>query len=287
LKAISFIINTNLYIAFAAVCLTVASQVQLGMHPQLQAYLAVIFFASLLDYNAHRLITVGSMPEAFRSEKYQWSATHLPLLKMMLVFAAGGLAGTLLLTGIKILFVLAPLAILSMLYSLTVSGKLKRNFRLHKIPFLKTFLIAIVWTSATVLLPGMLSDHSPGIYQVLLVAIERFTFIFAIAIPFDIRDIKTDSLSGINTVPVALGEKKANQISNGTLLLSMAIAVFHYQQQNLVFIIPAYLFSAAATLIFMNSHKLKKLPLYHHGILDGCLLLYGLLISISFFFQLN
>ncbi len=287
MKAISFIINTNLYIAFAAVCITVASQVQLGMQPQLQAYLAVVFFASLLDYNAHRLITVGSKPEAFRSEKYQWSAAHLPLLKMMLVFAAGGLAGGLLLTGIKILFVLAPLAILSMLYSLTVSGKLKRNFRLQKIPFLKTFLIALVWTSATVILPGMLSDHSPGIYQVLLEAIERFTFIFAIAIPFDIRDIKTDLLCGINTIPVAVGEKKAILISNATLLLSMAIAVIHYHQQNLVFIIPAYLFSAAATLILINSHTLKKLSLYHHGILDGCLLLHGILISISFFFQFN
>src|ERR1700756_3888232 len=67
-----FLINSNIYISLAAVFLTVQAQIQLGMHPQWHPYLFIIFFATMLEYNFHRLITLWFRKEILADEKYTW-----------------------------------------------------------------------------------------------------------------------------------------------------------------------------------------------------------------------
>ena len=116
----------------------------------------------------------------------------------------------------------------------------------------------------------------------MLIFIERFTFIFAIAIPFDIRDMNVDELAGIKTIPVTFGEKPALVFCNIIMGISLTIAFVHYLAESMTFILPAYFISVGLTLYFINSTKLKCLPFYHHGILDGSIILHGILISLSF-----
>jgi 4-hydroxybenzoate polyprenyltransferase len=286
LKALGFIIHTNILIAFAATALTLATQVQLGMEPRAHIYLALIFLATLLDYNLHRFLTIYYKHEAVKNEKLKWATEHLYIFIVLIILSFGGLIVVLFLVRSEILYLLIPLALLSFLYSFPLPGKQKRNFRLLKIPGMKTFLIALVWTGATVLIPVFFENQSFANLQITLLLAERFTFIFAIAIPFDIRDLEEDTLSSLKTLPVMLGESNSMKISNIFMLLSLSIATFHYVDAKMLFVLPAYLFSIVSTLIFINYKPLKNAAFYHHGILDGSILLHGLLIFSSFYLAL-
>jgi 4-hydroxybenzoate polyprenyltransferase len=285
LKVLKFIINSNILIAFAAVSLTLASQVQLGMSPQPEWYLATLFFATLLDYNFHRLVTLKRKPENKVAEKYNWSAAHVPLLKILTVASLAGLAFTLQFAGGKVIVFLALMAVLTFLYSNPVYRKPQNRFLLLKIPGLKTFLIAFVWSAATVFLPVIHSDNSFNTTQVMLLFAERLTYVFAIAIPFDIRDTKEDELSGLRTIPIAVGEKAARRISNTVLLSSLAVAIFHYAYFSISFIIPAYVLCVFVTLLLTNYRKFQRLPYFYHGILDGSIFLYGIILLLSYYFR--
>jgi 4-hydroxybenzoate polyprenyltransferase len=286
LKALSFIIHSNILIAFAALSLALSTQVQLGLKPEANAYLAVIFFAALLDYNFHRFKAVNNKPEAFRTEKLKWAAEHHTHLKTLLFASFTGLVISMLFVRIEVLFVLIPLAILSILYSFSFPGKQKHHSHLLKITGMKTLMIAFVWSSATVFAPALQEGQSFGYQQIALLFAERFTFIFAIAIPFDIRDVETDKISSLRTIPVHFGENNALKISNIALLLSLSFAAFHYFYSNLIFILPAYSLSIILSLMFINNKPLKNAAFYYHGILDGCILLHGILISLSFYLTL-
>lgn len=286
MKAFTFIIKTNIFIAFAAVSLTLASQAELGMHPQFHAYLLVIFFAALFDYSFHRFITLHNKPEALRSEKYNWEAGHFNLLKSLIIISLICLGISLLLVRIQIMYLLVPLALLTFLYSIAIFKKNEVRFRLQEIPGIKIFLIAFVWSATTVLIPVLQSENNVGRNQVLLVFIERFTFIVAVAIPFDIRDMKADQLSGFRTIPIVLGENYARLISNIALVLSLIIAIAHYRLNQQTFIIPFYSASIALNYYFINNKKLKNRPLYYHGILDGSIIIHGLLIFGSQFIRM-
>jgi 4-hydroxybenzoate polyprenyltransferase len=285
MKAVGFIIHSNILLALAAVALTLASQVQLGIKPQPNAYLAVIFFSTLLDYNFHRLRAVSTNPEAFGIGKLKWSFGHLKLIKLLIILAFTGFVFSLIYTGFEILYLLLPLAFLSLLYSFTYTGKRKQNFSLLRISGMKTMLIAFIWTTATVFVPVLQYESYINFPNILLLCAERFTFIFAIAIPFDIRDVETDRLSSLKTIPIHFGESNAIKISNIALLLSLSIAGFHFYNSKMIFILPAYALSILITLIFINYKPLRNVAFYYHGILDGCIFLYGMLIFVSFYLQ--
>jgi hypothetical protein len=282
LKIIHFIINTNILIALAAVSLTLATQVQLGMQPQLHAYLAVIFSATLFIYNLHKFVSVSMNTQAVLNEKYKWAAEHLNLIKILILTSLCGLALALFFVMPEFLYILAPLALLSFLYLFPVSGIRRNKFRFLKLTGSKTLLLALVWTVATVSFPVLQSMNTFKHSYILLTFCERFAYIFAIAIPFDIRDMRADALSWKNTIPNVFGEESALKFSNIALILSLSIATFHYLDVNMIFILPAYLFSIVSTFIFINNKALKSLHLYHHGILDGCILLHGALILLSY-----
>jgi len=284
-KVLGFIIHSNILIALSALALTLATQVQLGMEPRAHVYLAVIFLATLFNYNLHRYLTFYRNPNADKNDKLKWVKEHLNTFVALILLSFGGLVVVLFYVKPEILYLLVLLAILSFLYSFSFPGKHKRNFRLLKIPGMKTFLIAFVWTGATVLIPVLSEDKSFGHLQIILLFAERFTFIFAIAIPFDIRDMETDAQASLSTIPIVYGEKNALNISNVALLLSLSIAIFHYLDMKMAFILPAYTLSIVTVFIFTNTKAIKDMPFYHHGILDGSILLHGLLISLSFFSQ--
>ncbi len=280
-----FLLNTNIYISLAAVFLTLETQVQLGMKPQLHPYLFIIFFATLFEYNLHRLITVITKHEALNDKKHKWIKQHLRLFYLLVIISVLGFLCTLFLAKKEVLITLAPIGVLTLFYSLPIFKNKKHHFRLREIPGLKIFLIAFVWSAVTILLPIIQSGNSYNIRHVLILFMERFFFIFAITIPFDIRDMGADSRAGLKTIPLVIGESKALIIANISLLLFLMLCIFHYQNTDLVFILPAFIVSAISTFIVANNKRIKMISYYHYGILDGTLLFQGLLVCICYYFR--
>ncbi|MBB6002821.1 UbiA family prenyltransferase [Arcicella rosea] len=282
MKVVHFLINTNIYISLAAVALTVETQLQLGMPPQWHPYLFIIFFATLFDYNLHRLVTVLSNKEALNSDKHKWLKEYLNLFYALVAFSVMGFLIAVYFAKKEVLITLSPFAFITLFYSLPVFKNQKYLFRLREIPILKIFLISIVWSATTILLPIVQSGKSFDFLHVSLMLIERFLFVFAIAIPFDIRDMQGDEQSGLKTIPLVIGVKKSMNLANALIMLFLIVSLLHYYD-SVSFILLAFALSAISTLFILNSKSLQKWSFYHYGILDGTMLLQGALVLIFHF----
>lgn len=281
MKLITASINTNIYISLAAVFLTIASQIQLGMSPQWYPYLFLIFFATLFEYNLHRMVTILTNKEALLADKHQWLRENLPTFYILMLFSLLGFMVTVFFAKKEVLLTLTPIAFLTIFYSLPLFKTKNASFRLREIPFLKIFLIAFVWAASTILLPLIATDKSFQTTDIILLFIERFLFIFAITIPFDIRDMEADQQAGLKTLPILLTEEKSIFISNLSLILFFLISYYHYQKQHEWFIISAVAISTISTLAILNSKKIRSSSFYHYGFLDGTMLFQGVLMLVA------
>lgn len=280
-----FLINTNIYIALGAVALTLETELQLGIRLQFHPYLLLIFFSTLFDYNLHRFITVLTNKEALNSIKHKWVKNNLVFFYALVVSSVIGFLWTVLYADFKVLVTLAPIALLTFFYSVPVYKTNKLIFRLREIPALKIFLISFVWSASTILLPVIQSGRIHSREHVLTMLLERFLFVFAITIPFDIRDMIADTRQGLKTIPLLIGKNAAMIVANGALFLFLIICVQHYKNTAADWLIYPMALSAATSFLFLNNRKLQKKYFYHYGILDGTLLLQGLLVLSMYYLR--
>lgn len=255
------------------------------MAPQFHPYLFLIFFATLFDYNLHRLITVLTNKEALNSDKHSWVLRNNTLFYWLVILSVGGFLWALLDADREVLYTLAPIALLTLFYSLPIFKNKKNIFRLREIPCLKIFLISFVWSAATIFLPIIQSGRYHDKENIIAMLAERFLFVFAITIPFDIRDMLADGKEGLKTIPLLIGKKNALLLANMVLLLFMILCLFHYANTPLWWLNGAFIISAITTFIFINSKKLQVKHLYHYGILDGTMLLQGALALLFFYLK--
>ncbi|HZL11749.1 MAG TPA: UbiA family prenyltransferase [Prolixibacteraceae bacterium] len=285
MKIIKEFIQTNIYISVAAVLLTVESQIQLGMQARWHPYLFLIFFATLFEYNLHRLITVLTNKEALNREKYRWVSENTRSFYILVFISVTGFIAVSLMATKEVLLTFAPIAALTIFYSIPVKANKNQLFRLREIPYVKLLLIAFVWSASTVLLPIVQSLESFNKTDVLLILLERFLFIAAITIPFDIRDLKTDRSEGLKTLPMLVGEKRAWLLSYLLLLSFFLISYFHYGSINQGWMIWALGISTATTFWVLYSKRIRKHHDYHYGILDGTMILQAILMIVFYYFN--
>lgn len=280
MRIIAALIQSNIYISLAAVALTVATQVQLGMHPQWHPYLFIIFFATLFEYNLHRLITVLTNKEALKSEKHRWVNENMKAFYLLVFISVVGFGVVALLAKKEILVTFAPIALITVLYSIPVSANPKHLLRLREIPYLKIFMIAAIWSASTILLPIVQSSETFSQTHIFAMLSERFFFILAITIPFDIRDLEADGQQELKTIPMLLGEKNSLKLSYFFLSVFLLSSTFHYTPEKEWMTLLAMSLSGITTYFFLKMDFFKRMPFYHYGILDGTLLLQGILVII-------
>jgi 4-hydroxybenzoate polyprenyltransferase len=283
LKLANTIIHTNISLAVAAVLLTVSAQIQLGLKPQWQPFLFLIFSGTLFEYNRHRIVILffqGGMLNSGKHELFRRNQKifFLTALILGIAFVAAALSTK---TGVLLTFLL--LGFLTLSYSGLGFENKKHHYKLREIPYLKIFLITSIWSVSTILLPVIQAGNEIFNSRVILLFAERFFFIFAIAIQFDIRDMQADQRAGLKTIPLLIGQDKAIILSFLTLAASLFFSVFHYPNQNDWFILWALCISTAITYLFLKIHFFKNLTRYYYQVLDGALLLQGILV-LGFYF---
>ena len=114
------------------------------------------------------------------------------------------------------IFVLLPFVLATLFYVFPFKNKVAG---LRNVPGLKLFLISITWTGLTLYLP-LFSAEFHNSEQLYASMAQRFLFVLAITIPFDIRDAQFD-LPGLNTIPQVLGVNKSKMIA----ILALVIVV--------------------------------------------------------------
>lgn len=277
MKLIRFIIYSNVYIALAAFVLTIATQVQFGEQPYVYPYVYLVFFATVLEYNFIQFYSILTRSKLKQAYNHQWLNKQIMWYYVFIFLCFLGFLLSLVNIEFKLILVFMPLALITFLYSIPSPHLNRRFFKIRQIPYLKIFLISFVWSGITVLLPAIHSVNKLNNIHVFLIFIERFLFLFAITIPFDIRDMEDDIKDGIKTIPILKGKENSIQYSTLALVLFVIVSLIHYISLENYGIASALTISFLSTLYVIKNKKIQNIPLYHYGILDGTMLLQGVL----------
>lgn len=288
-KPIFYFVFGNFLIAFSSVGLTHLSQLGKELTIGDLHLLVFVFFSTLLVYNLNLIEGMkGLKSSALRSVRHNWIVKHE---KFIWAFAVLSLIVSVAeLTALKkdtLFFLLVP-GIFALGYAVPIKLPGMKTLRLRELPFVKIFLVAWVWATFTVGLPLVQQNGLAELLQLknFLLFFSRAVFIFAITIPFDIRDLAYDSDKHIATIPSRFGIEKSKYISLALLALFTCISFirFHHGYCSLTELISLALSSATtAGLVLMILRERKEL--FYSGLIEGTMLLqwlFVMLISIVF-----
>lgn len=282
---IRFIIHSNIFIALAAAGLTFQTQIELGLDLSLKPYLFLVFFATLFDYNLHRLNTMVFYPESLKENKYKWLRENKSLFLFIVFISVSGFILSLLFAKKEVLLMLIPFAGLTLFYTVPFYKTKGRTYKLRDLPYLKIFLISGIWAGITTLLPLAETDVDMSSIEMLNIFIIRFLFIFALSIPFDIRDSETDFRNGLLTFAHIGKGNTGLSIACILICLMSLIAFVKYMNLAELHLATAYFISGIISLIILKSKRLQSKPFYHHGFVDGAILIQTALIVASVFMR--
>jgi len=277
LKLFRFLIYSNLFISIAAVCLVLQTLLQLNIPVNFKPYISLVFFATLFEYNLHKAITlIGSSKTKFL-ENHPWLKNNLTSFWIVFYVSWVGLIINLFFIDRTVFLFLIPFGAISIAYSLPLLKHENRFIRLRELPAMKVLFITLVWGMTTVVLPAMVSGISLLSKEITMLLIERMLFVFAITIPFDIRDYEFDKRLNVKTIPVLFGKNNALVIAQVGLLLMLCLCGLYYLPGNrLIFL--ALALSIFTTWYFIRRKSWYVKPMFYYGLLDGTMIIQFLLV---------
>ncbi|MCP4053997.1 MAG: hypothetical protein GY739_13200 [Mesoflavibacter sp.] len=172
----------------------------------------------------------------------------------------------------KVLFILAGLGVVTFLYAIPFLPKrmyLDEQQNLRQISGLKVYIIAAVWAFTTVVLP-ILNNHQELTTKVWITVLQNFVFVLALMIPFEIRDLKFDSIK-LATIPQQIGVKKTKILGVLLLLIFLGLNIFKeeiithflYKEVIMTFILMVFiLFSSKNRNKYYTSFWVEALPVF-------------------------
>lgn len=217
-----FLLKTNIMAAAGAGSLTYAcSRLQGDVQNFHHALIAMLYVLSMQILNNLFTIKSDKYNHPQRARFYKENRTYLWMLAVL-----SGAAGLYLsfVTGAVSFFVLLVMTLLGLSYNLKVIPLISKRNKLGKIkdiPGSKTVLIVIAWGTVTCLLPAVANQNNlPAVAVVFLFATG---LVFARTAYFDILAIQGDRITGKETLPILLGEKRSFNIIKFVLIFDMGL----------------------------------------------------------------
>ena len=221
-KVADFFLFSNIFVAYCVVALCMSTELLLGHNSNTISLF--VFFASLFTYNFQRLVRMSVLGElSFRQNFLRQNKFFLWLVTAFSALATVYYSLSISYNSLRLLI---PLGIIVFMYQLPLLYWKGRWWRLREIPGIKIFLIALAWSFVSVGL--LVEEHQIGwTTDVWLLFVHRLCFVFAITIPFDIRDLKYDSLQ-LKTIPKVFGEEKARYIAYAALGIYEILVIIQF-----------------------------------------------------------
>lgn len=250
LKAIiDFYLNSSIHVALAVYALSWITLKQFGVSND-ESVLYFIFYATITGYNFVKYFGIA-----------KWHHRSLASwLKIIQVFSfvcfvlMGYYASQL---NSKVLLYIAGFAVITFLYAIPFLPKrfyMDNQKNLRNISGLKVYVIALVWTGVTVVLP-LLNNEVSLSADVIITALQRFIFVIVLMLPFEIRDLRYDSLK-LSTIPQKIGVKRTKII--GVLLLMVFFFLEFFKDEldaNAILILVAVLTITLLFVVFSNKKR--------------------------------
>ena len=275
-RILDTLLYTSIYAGICAVAMCMATEkLLLGHVPSVVDVLHIFIFSStLVIYNAHYLFK-KMMPGI--SDRYDWTQRHKYWHYIT------GISGIFFCTiaffylSWSIRWACVVLCILSIGYSFPIFP-VRNNKRLRDVGWVKILLLCSVWTIVTAVLPMLFYLKSPLHYSVEIAI--RFVLLFILCIMFDIRDMQTDAVGAVFTLPNRIGEQRSYKLIYYNLLFFVLLSLIQYLRYHILL---CFLGEVATTIfaywviIYTRRHPSDRAYL---GLADGIMLAYAILVCI-------
>jgi 4-hydroxybenzoate polyprenyltransferase len=147
----------------------------------------------------------------------------------------------------------------------------------------KIFLIAIVWSYVTGVIP--MYEQGTALRPLLIYFLEIVLFFIAITIPFDIRDLSVDRANDVKTLPYLLGRKLSTLIALFLLLITFFLDAglvywFHFDIRGTI----SMTFTCIITAGIIYAVRRKESDYYFSGLLETAIMFpYSIYVLILYF----
>ncbi|NRB58347.1 MAG: hypothetical protein HRU50_00230 [Winogradskyella sp.] len=215
----NFYLNSSIHVALAVVALTYITFIEFDLESD-KNMLYFVFFATVTGYNFVKYFGVAKF-------HHRSLAGWLKTIQVFSFFAFLALCYFALGLSYVTLICIAILAFITFLYAIPILPM--RYFRdkkknLRQISGLKVYIIAFVWTFATVILP-ILENNIEIDTDVIVSSLQRYILVIVLMLPFEIRDLNFDSLK-LATIPQRIGIKNTKIIGVVLLLVFFLLEFF-------------------------------------------------------------
>lgn len=224
LKFFDFYLDASVHVSLAVVSLLMMTALTLNI--SLDFHLSsFIFFGSIGCYN---FIKYGIEAEKYIivANTYHKNIQIFSLICLAFAIYHAHFMNTNTYIGIGILILLTGF------YALPLLPKAKN---LRSWGGLKIFIVAIVWSGTTVILPVLLEEITLS-WDVWIETIQRFLLVLILLIPFEIRDLAYDKIE-LKTLPQRFGVETTKRLGILLIVLFFLLLFFKddYTNQELFF----------------------------------------------------
>jgi len=149
--------------------------------------------------------------------------------------------------------------------SITYIAPLFKGRRFRDLPYVKVFVVGFVWTWVE-----QIELTAPWLFALL----EKFLFITAITLPFDIRDLQVDGIYEIKTLPQRIGQNRSIRLAQ-LMLVGSGLCVLTCTYHSLYGwnVAIALLLSYLGTIILIHFASPKRHDYYFSALLDGTIII--------------
>jgi 4-hydroxybenzoate polyprenyltransferase len=267
---VNLLIYGGFFIGLCASCITALTLEANGNVDANLGYITWIGLATAALYCGHRVIGLHKVAHIKTSERFnviRQYRTHIWIY--FIVWSVLTIALFFKYISFELLFWLLPGAIIGVGYVLPFLSDKKR---LRDLGWTKIIMIGWSWAWLTAFIPAYIVADEPlqlAIFQ----GIERFLFIIAITIPFEIRDIAVDKSIGLVTMPEKLGRKRTLIIGWVLVFFFLVLSFitgFHYY--NIPYAVTAF-FIAIFTLVIIHISHRQRDDYFFGGLTDGLMII--------------
>jgi len=216
-KIFNFYLDANIHVALGVYSLVQVTLLEYQLRFD-ESISYALFFGTIVEYG---FIKYASLARHYLFLKQQY------LILIQLFNFSCALIAMYFVSQLNIQTVIAA-AVLVLVAFLYVVPAVTTKKNLRNLKGIKAFVVSLTWSVSTVLLP-LLNNDIPITSEVFIDVVQRFLFILALMIPFEIRDLKFDE-PNLRTLPQVLGVKGSRWL--GVLLLVFFV-VFGLLKTNL------------------------------------------------------
>lgn len=220
-RIIDFYINSSIHVALAVCGLVWVTLLNFNVGADLD-FVFFIFFATITGYNFVKYFGLAKF-------HHRRLASWLKAIQIFSLLCFVALAYYTFILKTETIFYFLGLGLITFLYAIPFLPKkiFVEAGNLRAIGGLKIYVIAFVWTCVTVLIP-LLNENYVLDNDMVIEFVQRFLYVVTATLPFEIRDMKYDSLK-LATIPQKIGVYKTKVI--GVLLIVLVFLLEFFKDE--------------------------------------------------------